>query len=185
MKYSILILLLLNFLAFQTDGYRILFLAPFPVGSHWMWLNHFVKELLHRGHHVTALTNFPTKDPHQNYTEMIIDPPFHLLSVCKLYFILERFAIECNFAAPREWKLEGRYYSYIQNMFLLFRIGVPTTMHAFESSAGQKLLHDPDLRFDLVISEQFQQESMLFFGHKFNAPLVTISKIQFLSPLSK
>lgn len=32
------------------------------------------------------------------------------------------------------------------------------------------------MQFDLVISEQFHQEAMLLFGHKFNAPIVTISE---------
>lgn len=61
-------------------------------------------------------------------------------------------------------------------MKLLWRVGLPTTKHAFESEAGQRLLNDKNLEFDLVISEQFQQEAMLLFAHKFNAPLVTISK---------
>lgn len=71
---------------------------------------------------------------------------------------------------------EGLYYSHWENLKLLWRVGLPTTKHALESKAGQKLLNDPGLHFDLVISEQFQQEAMLLFAHKFDAPLVTISE---------
>lgn len=70
----VIILFLLGIIFPFSLGYRILFLAPFPVPSHWMWLEHFVQEMLRRGHHVTALTNFATKTPHVNYTELLIDP---------------------------------------------------------------------------------------------------------------
>lgn len=76
------ILLLVCSIAIPCDAYRILFLAPFPVRSHWMWLDHFVREMLNRGHHVTALTNFRTKAPHANYTELIIDPPLDISPLC-------------------------------------------------------------------------------------------------------
>lgn len=72
-----------SFLVSNSDCYRILFLAPFPVPSHWLWLDHFVREMLNRGHHVTALTNFATKAPHPNYTELIIDPPYNLEPDCE------------------------------------------------------------------------------------------------------
>lgn len=78
--------------------------------------------------------------------------------------------------ARPEWNYDGLYYSDWENLQLLWRVGLPSTKHAFESAAGQKLLHDPQLQFDLVISEQFFQESMLLFAHKFNAPIVTISE---------
>lgn len=76
-------LLFLCAIIIPCHGYRVLFLAPFPVPSHWMWLDHFVQEMLQRGHHVTALTNFRTKTPHPNYTELIIDPPYDLYPVCE------------------------------------------------------------------------------------------------------
>lgn len=34
------------------QGYRILFLVPFPAPSHWLWLKHFSEELIKRGHEV-------------------------------------------------------------------------------------------------------------------------------------
>lgn len=84
MKYlQPVILLVLCSALIPCDAYRILFLAPFPVPSHWMWLDHFVREMLNRGHHVTALTNFQTKAPHANYTELIIDPEYNLYPVCE------------------------------------------------------------------------------------------------------
>lgn len=83
MNLKPVIALLISALFLPNNAYRILFLAPFPVLSHWLWLEHFVTEMLHRGHHVTALTNFATKSPHANYTELIIDPPYDLYPVCE------------------------------------------------------------------------------------------------------
>lgn len=59
-------------------------MVPFPGPSHWILLQEFAKELLLRGHEVTAIVNKPInnfKSP--NYTEILIDKPFNLSSVCK------------------------------------------------------------------------------------------------------
>lgn len=67
-------------------GYNILFMGPFPAPSHWMWLEHFQIDLLERGHHVTSLNNHPTKHPHPNLTEIIIDPKFDIPYYRELIF---------------------------------------------------------------------------------------------------
>lgn len=75
---------LLICLSFTTAfGYNILFMGPFPAPSHWMWLENFVDGLLERGHHVTVVTNYKRKIPHENCTELIIDPPYDIPKYCK------------------------------------------------------------------------------------------------------
>lgn len=60
-----------------TNGYKILFMVPFNAPSHWILLQHFVKELIERGHEVTAIVNSPISNfQSPNYTEILIDPPF-------------------------------------------------------------------------------------------------------------
>lgn len=49
--------------------------------------------------------------------------------------------------------------------------------YAFESAQVKQFLQRDDLDFDLVINEEFFQESFSMFAHKYNAPLVTISKL--------
>lgn len=66
-----------------TDAYRILFMGPFPAPSHWMWLEHFQRDLLQRGHQVTSLNNHPTKTPHENLTEIILNPIFDIPKHCE------------------------------------------------------------------------------------------------------
>lgn len=71
------------------SGYKILFLVPFNGPSHWILSQNFAKELVNRGHEVTAIVNTPIsnfKSP--NYTEILIDPPFDLSIVCKYIHLI-------------------------------------------------------------------------------------------------
>lgn len=64
------------FVSFVHAG-NILFLVPFNGPSHWLFLSHFIRELLNREHHVTAVTGIKyAESTHSNYTEILIDPPY-------------------------------------------------------------------------------------------------------------
>lgn len=76
-------LFLLGGLLSSADGYRILFLAPFPGPSHWLMLKHFIRELTDRQHQVTCITSFPYGEPLPNYDEVLIDPPYPIRETCK------------------------------------------------------------------------------------------------------
>lgn len=78
-------MLLLTLTAFSAaNAANILFIQPFPGTSHWIVLQNFIKELVNRGHNVTAISNFPISNfQSSNYTEVLIDPPFDLDKVCK------------------------------------------------------------------------------------------------------
>ncbi|XP_050072375.1 uncharacterized protein LOC126560460 [Anopheles maculipalpis] len=136
---------------------KILFLVPFPAPSHWLWIEHFVKELLSRGHEVTAITNFALKEPHRNYTEVLIDPPYDI----PYYF-------------PVSDIYESKYNSDLNNLFLYWRVGLSTTQYALENENVQQFIEQDDTDFDVIISEQFYQEAFLMFAHKYRAPIVTL-----------
>ncbi|XP_062551811.1 UDP-glycosyltransferase UGT5-like [Armigeres subalbatus] len=139
---------------------KILVLVPFPAPSHWLWLNHFVQELLERGHQLTAVTNFPAKSAHPNYTEILIDPP---------YDIPHYFPISDIF--------DSKYSSDWSNLALYWRVGLTTTQYALENTNVQQFIEQDDTDFDLVISEQFYQEAFLMFAHKYRAPIVTLGTL--------
>ncbi|XP_037960919.1 UDP-glycosyltransferase UGT5-like [Teleopsis dalmanni] len=138
-------------------GYNILFMGPFPAPSHWMWLEHFQRDLLKRGHHVTSVNNHPTKHPHANLTELILDPKFDIP-----YYL------------PKENIFKMRFSSDFENMQMWWHIGLLTSEHALNDAKVKALIASNDQKFDLVILEQFFHESFLMFAHKFNCPLVTI-----------
>ncbi|XP_023165177.2 UDP-glucuronosyltransferase 2B13 isoform X2 [Drosophila hydei] len=154
---SVLCCVVLTICGLDADAYRILFMGPFPAPSHWMWLEHFQRDLLERGHHVTSLNNHPTKKPHENLTEIILNPSFD---------IPKHF--------PKKNIFTMRFASDFQNLQLWWKIGELTTEHALQDAQVRRLIDSQDEHFDLVILEQFFHEAFLMFGHKFKCPVVTI-----------
>lgn len=47
--------------------------------------------------------------------------------------------------------------------------------YALSSKNVQAFMKRSDLKFDLIINEEFFHDSFLMFAHKYNAPIVTIS----------
>ncbi|TMW54432.1 hypothetical protein DOY81_000424 [Sarcophaga bullata] len=139
------------------SGYNILFMGPFPAPSHWMWLEHFQRDLLRRGHHVTSVNNHPTKYPHPNLTEIIIDPKFDI----PYYF-------------PKENIFKMRFASDFQNLQMWWHVGLLTSEYALNDKKVKSLIESKDKKFDVLILEQFFHESFLMFAHKFKCPVVTI-----------
>lgn len=66
-----------------------------------------------------------------------------------------------------------KYDSDWENLWLYWRAGLLTTEHALQTQVVQKFIQRED-HFDLVLSEQFFQESFLMFAYKFSCPIVTI-----------
>ncbi|XP_001988523.2 UDP-glycosyltransferase UGT5 [Drosophila grimshawi] len=154
---SLLWLFLLVINGLGGNAYRILFMGPFPAPSHWMWLEHFQRDLLKRGHEVTSINNHPTKTPHENLTEIILNPTFD---------IPKHF--------PKKNIFSMRFASDFQNLQMWWLIGQMTTEHALQDVQVQRLIASQDEHYDLVILEQFFHEAFLMFGQKFKCPVVTI-----------
>ncbi|XP_029708692.2 UDP-glycosyltransferase UGT5-like [Aedes albopictus] len=140
---------------------RVLFLIPFPGSSHWLMFKHFIRELTDRGHEVTAVTSYKFGEPIDNYTEVLIDPS---------YPILEKFPISAVYSSQD-------YQNDFKNLFLYWRLGLETSRYALENSNVQQFIRRKDDHYDLIVAEQFFQESWLMFAHKFDAPIITISTI--------
>lgn len=128
-----------------------------PAPSHWLWVEHFARKLVDRGHHLTVIGNHPTKHPHPNYTEILIDPPFD---------IPQHF--------PKDAIFEMKFSSYVHNLLMWWKVGLMTSEHALQDAKVQELIKSKGKHFDLVIMEQFFHESFLMFAHKFNAPIITV-----------
>uniref|UniRef100_A0A182W6E0 Uncharacterized protein n=1 Tax=Anopheles minimus TaxID=112268 RepID=A0A182W6E0_9DIPT len=142
----------------SADGYKILFLVPFPGPSHWLMLKHFIRELTERQHQVTCITSFTFGEKLQDYDEILIDPP---------YPIRETFPVEGLFASSQT--------SDFDKLFMYWELGLNTSRHGLESENVRQFIRRTDLEFDLIVAEQFFQESWLMFAHKYDAPILTIS----------
>ncbi|XP_052866527.1 UDP-glucosyltransferase 2-like [Anopheles cruzii] len=142
-----------------SDGHKILFLAPFPGPSHWLMMKHFIRALSERGHEVTAITAFPFGEPLPSlYNEVVIDPP---------YPIRKTFPVESLFEASQS--------SDFTKLAMYWDLGINTSRHGLESEPVRQFISRRDLTFDLILAEQFFQESWLMFAHQYGAPIVTIS----------
>lgn len=70
-------------------------------------------------------------------------------------------------------------------MFLVHYLGIFTSEYAWENKNVQKFIHNDNTKFDLIISEQFYQESWLAFAHKYKTPIVTISTFGYNEHMDK
>lgn len=68
-----------------------------------------------------------------------------------------------------------KHRSNIETLFMYWDFGIETSKHGLETKNIQNFIKRDDLEFDLILAEQFFQESWLMFAHKFKAPIVTIS----------
>ncbi|KAH8282511.1 hypothetical protein KR054_008102 [Drosophila jambulina] len=155
-QLQLMFLMLLGLSSFGSTA-RILFMGPFPAPSHWLWLEHFQRDLLRQGHQVTSVNNHPTKQPHENLTEVIISPSFD---------IPKHF--------PKKNIFSMNFVSDFRNLEMWWTVGLLTTEHALRDAGVRKLIESQDDHYDLVILEQFFHEAFLMFGKKFNCPVVTI-----------
>lgn len=61
----------------------------------------------------------------------------------------------------------------------LWNFGLSTSSIAFDSPAVRNFIENDRTPFDLVISEQFQQESFNMFAHKYKCQLITIATLDY------
>lgn len=139
------------------NGYKILLLTPYKANSHWLFLQHIIKALLERHHEVTVITsNTWNGIKPDNYTEVLIDPPFDDEKVLPQSKIFEADD------------------SFLPILLSFSKIVKESAHHALNHSNVQNFLHDDSQSFDLVINEEIFMDSFLMFAHKFKAPLMTI-----------
>ncbi|XP_031627056.1 UDP-glucuronosyltransferase 2B20-like [Contarinia nasturtii] len=144
-----------------TNGYKILFLAPFVWKSHFLFMSEFVKTLVDRQHEVTYLTSNSLKHLNlPNYTEVLIEPPFDMESI----------------GSQEKW-LEMAGSSTFMRINSFNFLSKSWTTHAFSNLNVQKLIHSTGLHFDLIINEEWWADSFLMFAHKFKAPIITICPV--------
>ncbi|XP_037926211.1 UDP-glycosyltransferase UGT4-like [Hermetia illucens] len=151
---------------------RILAVSSFPGKSHFQMTSTIIKELTYRGHEVTFVTNFHIEENLSNYTEILISPIHdfwkdakHLFKTDDLFSLTEMTTDDFN--------------------QLVQLIGLTTTDYAMKHPKIQKLLHDTELQFDLLLAEQFYQEAFLALAYKYKVPVVTMTTLGFGNYMSQ
>lgn len=123
-------------------------------------MKNVIEALLDRHHEVTCVTSFNwSSSKPENYTEILVDPPFDINKIFPQQKVFN----------PQD---DPIFSSFVRRAMM----GKTISNHCLSNSNVQKFLHRNDLHFDLVINEEFFMDSLLMFGQKFNAPLMTICK---------
>ena len=69
---SILIFIAILTLGQPSNGHRILGLFPHPGFSHFNFFQPIMQALAEAGHEVTVVSQFPNKEPHENYKDELL-----------------------------------------------------------------------------------------------------------------
>ncbi|XP_055627180.1 UDP-glycosyltransferase UGT5-like [Toxorhynchites rutilus septentrionalis] len=172
MNTKLFAVLLLSCLAWQhSHASRILGVFVFPGRSHWMMIDAIINELLDRGHQVTAIGNYALSRQHENYTDIRIAPIYDFwkksVKVDSLYDLTD---------------------ISIHSMLVdfLYSLGLETAEYGYTRENVKDFLVNDKSNFDLILAEQFYQESYLMLAHKYKAPIVTVGTFgfaQYMGPI--
>lgn len=80
------------------------------------------------------------------------------------------------FSGPQEQLFRQSTVSPFKQAIQYFDFLRLSADYALSSANVQAFLKRSDQQFDLIVNEEFFHDSFLMFGHKFKAPIVTISK---------
>lgn len=133
------------------NSLNILGLFPYQGKSHFFVFEPYLQELARRNHNVTVISHFPQEKPVPNY---------HDISLAGKMKILQNvFPVD-------------RSYWTLMNIFgFLFKMGRDTCEVLLENEDVQKLWRS-DMKFDVVVTEQFNNDCSLGLAYKLGAPVV-------------
>nr|QVG59855.1 UDP-glucuronosyltransferase [Nilaparvata lugens] len=158
--FSMLKWLVVALVVGEVDAARILSVCTLSAKSHHYIVQPVLKELVHRGHELTFITTIPMNMKAPNFREIVVKTDFE-----------EKMKEMISFENIKS--MSGTQYF---NMIMFWPMGWMVSEDTLKHAEVQKLLNSESEKFDLIILEtHFGQESLLGFGHRFNAPVVSIA----------
>ncbi|KAG5676848.1 hypothetical protein PVAND_006655 [Polypedilum vanderplanki] len=159
------IIILCILLALPVNCHRILGLFPHPGHSHFQFFHPIMKALAERGHEVTVVSEFPNKEPLENYhDEILTNQGTGLL----------------NFVSLDNFKTQSVFQHFFE-FFMLREWGKEACAKALNSSAIKNVLNKGRREpFDLIIVELFNTDCMMGVAHKLKAPVIGLSSCNIL-----
>ena len=158
--------------------YKILAIFPFGSVSHHIIGEATLRALVEAGHEVTIISSLKTKNPTENFKEIIIPDPMKVImkGLNSIRSILSNFAsyrflfLDQTFNA---FKFAKTMPSIIAELFL-FNMGGKAVEHIMEQEIVQKLLNSNE-KFDAVFVEVFAVDALFGFGQRFNCPVIGVT----------
>ncbi|KAG8332803.1 UDP-glucuronosyltransferase 1-1 [Homalodisca vitripennis] len=153
----------------NTFSARILAILPFPGRSHQIFHSSVLRALAQRGHEIVEYSPFPPNKPIANYTHIEIHTSAENLFDNLTYEEIERQLPRGSvfgLAALRVWEFSNIICE-----------------DTFQQKNIRKLIESKD-HFDLVITAS-TFDSILVFGHKFNAPTIVSQAFAYYSTMNR
>lgn len=146
--------LIVTFVLSGVNSLNILGIFPYQGRSHFMVHRVYLRELARRGHNVTVISQFPEKDPPNNYHDISLTKDKELVGGNELI-----------------------YRSYMT----IFKVGI--FLATSGKGNCELMLANKDVqsmirqkpKFDVVVVEQFNSDCALGLAYKLNAPVVGIT----------
>lgn len=142
------------------DAYKILVVFPYPGRSHGNLGDGIVRNLLKEGHEVTYITPFSYKPTY---------PSLRVLDVSTNAELLPDNIYDFKAIVQKEFQIEN------QSNLIQFLINV--IKHTILNENVQKILGNPQERFDVVITEWLYNEIPMGYAATFNCPLIWVSPV--------
>lgn len=84
-----------------------------------------------------------------------------------------------SFAVSQAKMLEIYSESMFSTLYNIIRVSKLLNQIVFEDENVQRFIKQPGLHFDVILVEDFFNDSFLMFAHKFKAPVITICRCQY------
>lgn len=152
-------IIIVIFLACATfaRSYKILGIFPHSGKSHFDVFHPMLVALAKKGHQVTVLSHFPSKNPVDGYRDISLANTSQTL--------VNVFDVD---------KFQGHRYEKYGTVVLLSMMAYETCEKGLSSKAVQDFLKRND-SFDLIITEYFNTDCFLGFAHKYKVPVISLS----------
>ncbi|CAH1113226.1 unnamed protein product [Psylliodes chrysocephalus] len=157
----IILVTLVLFQVYQLEAARILGVIPSAVRSHHIPFQPLWRELALRGHEVTVITTEPLNNSSlENLKELDIS---YCYEIYKKHKVVEAMASENN--------------SYYDIAAVFKKAFVECHEYLLSSPGIQELIHNKDIKFDLLIAEA-QLPTMFAFAWRFKCPSIAIASLE-------
>ncbi|KAM7343502.1 UDP-glycosyltransferase UGT4-like isoform 1-T1 [Cochliomyia hominivorax] len=153
-KYLIIVLCVRSL---TLEAAHILSLFGVPLPSQYAFIEPLLKQLAARGHQITSISNYPQKQPIENFRDVVVEKNKNL------FRDVQNFTLD---------NIEANYYEVVDE---IYNRAIQMCKNIQNDAAVRHILDNE--KIDLIIMEVFFSESFFGLSEYLNAPMVGVSTI--------
>ncbi|KAM7343503.1 UDP-glucosyltransferase 2-like isoform 2-T2 [Cochliomyia hominivorax] len=154
-KYLIIVLCVRSL---TLEAAHILSLFGVPLPSQYAFIEPLLKQLAARGHQITSISNYPQKQPIENFRDVVVEKNKNL------FRDVQNFTLD---------NIEANYYEVVDE---IYNRAIQMCKNIQNDAAVRHILDNE--KIDLIIMEVFFSESFFGLSEYLNAPMVGVSTIE-------